>query len=225
MERLHIASKSLLQYKNDQIKNFEKLLKKASKNPTAKRIHNIRITIRRLSVVTNSRKLKELAKALGKERDLDVAIFNAMKYGLGTKKLIKAKNVARKISLEEMKAFDKRLLHRTSNVKILITYKRMMRKLNIQLEKFQTIKMTDKKAHKLRIAIKEVRYGLEAIGHSHVRLQKMQDLLGHIHDLEVLQKLKGKKNKIQKDKEFATEEFNHSYQSLLRFMRKRLELI
>ena len=225
MDRLHISSKSLLQYKNAQLHIFEKTLKKASKHPTAKLIHKIRVTIRRLSVVQNSRNLKELGKVLGKERDLDVATFNAMKYGLGTKKLITAKKVTRKHSLKEMKAFNKKLLHRTNDAKILIAYKLKMRKINLQLEKFQTITMTAKKEHQLRILIKEVRYGLEAIGHSYVRLQKIQDLLGHIHDLEVLQKLKGKHTKIQKDKEFMTEEFNHSYQSILRFMIKILDSI
>jgi CHAD domain-containing protein len=225
MDRLHISSKALLQYKTDQINLFEKTLKKASKHPTAKLVHKIRVTIRHLSVVLNSRKLKELAKVLGKERDLDVAIFNAMKYGLGAKKLIVKKKAARKKTVKELKKFNPKFLHSSPNAKILIRYKTKMRKLNLQLEKFLTMEMTDKQAHQLRIAIKEVRYGLEAIGHKHVRLQKMQDLLGHIHDMEVLQKLKGKRTKIQKDKEFGIEEFHHSYKSLINFMRKTLDRI
>lgn len=222
MDRLHVSSKSLLQYKKDQIKNFENVFKKASKHPTAKRIHKIRITIRRLSVVLNSRKLKDLAKVLGKERDLDVAILNAKKYGLGSKKLIEVKKSVRKKTLREMKKFNIKLLHHAPNANIMVTYKRMMRKLNLQLEEFQKIEMTDKKIHQLRITIKKVRYGLEAIGHPYLKLQKMQDLLGNIHDLEVLQKLKGKHKKIQTDKKVATEEFMRSYKSLLNFIRKTL---
>jgi CHAD domain-containing protein len=225
MDRLHVSSKSLLQYKNDQIKTFENVLKKASQHPTPKRIHKIRISIRRLSVVLNSRKLKELAKVLGKERDLDVAILNAKKYDLGTKRLIADKKKIRKKSLKEMKNFNTKLLHHVPDAKILICYKIKMRKLNLQLEKFQSMEMTGKKIHQLRIAIKEVRYGLEAIGLPYVRLQKMQDLLGHIHDLEVLQKLKRKHKKIQKDKEMAISEFHRSYRSLIGFMRKILNRI
>jgi CHAD domain-containing protein len=220
MDRLHVSSKSLLQYKNNQIQNFENVFKKASQHPTPKRIHKIRIAIRRLSVVVNSRKLKDLAKVLGKERDLDVAIVNAKKYDLGTKRLIEDKKKISKKSLREMKNFNPKLLHHAPDAKILITYKILMRKLNLQLEHFQTMEMTDKKIHQLRITIKEVRYGLEAIGLPYVRLQRMQDLLGHIHDLEVLQKLKKKHKRIQKDKKLATEEFRRSYKSLINFMQK-----
>lgn len=98
MERLHVSSKTLLQYKKDQIKKIENFFKKTSKHPNAKRIHKIRITIRRLSVVLNIRKLKDLAKVLEKERDLNVAIFNAKEYGLGYKKLIEVKKSVRKKS-------------------------------------------------------------------------------------------------------------------------------
>jgi len=197
---------------------FEKLLKKASKKPTVKTIHKIRITIRRLSVVVNSRKLKELAITLGKDRDLDVAILNAKTYGLKTKKLMKTKKAARKRTIDAIKDFDTRLLHRHSDLKILSTYKRGMRKLNIKLHKFQKLELTPKDLHHLRIAIKEVRYSLEALGHFYLRLQRMQDDLGHIHDLEVLQKMKGKKSRIQKDKESSMKEFNRTYRSALSFI-------
>lgn len=225
MDRLNVSSKILLQYKNDQIKTFENIFKKTSQHPTPKRIHKIRITIRRLSVVLNSRKLRELAKVLGKERDLEVAILNAKKYDLGTRRLIEDRNKKSKKSLQKMKNFNTKFLHTPPQTKILDTYQMKMRNLNLQLEQFQTMKMKGEKLHQLRIATKEVRYGLEAIGHTSVKLQKMQDLLGLIHDLEVLQKLKKKHNKIQKDKKLATEEFNRSYKSPISFLRNLLARI
>jgi CHAD domain-containing protein len=92
MKKFHITSKLLLQYRNDQIMIFDELLRKASENPTTKCIHQIRVTIRRLGVVINSVKLDQLTKVLGRERDLEVAIANAKKYGLGTRKLKRQKN-------------------------------------------------------------------------------------------------------------------------------------
>jgi hypothetical protein len=39
----------------------------------------------------------------------------------------------------------------------------------------------------------------------------MQDLLGHIHDLEVLEKLKFRKKRIQKDKEATVTKVKRAY--------------
>ena len=219
MDRLHISSHALLEYKNAQIKILEDLLKKAKKHPTTKNIHKIRVSIRRLGVVLTSTKLKHLAKVLGKERDLDVAMKNARSYGMGVGKLKKNKNTARKKTETELKEFNLRNLHNKKDTKLLINFKRLMRKLNLELED------DNEDLHLLRIRLKHVRYGFEAIGQFHVKLQNMQDLLGHIHDLEVLQKLKGDKKAVQRDKESATEQAHRNYNSTIRLVRKTLDRI
>ena len=225
MKKFHVTSKLLLQYRNDQIMIFDELLRKASENPTTKCIHQIRVTIRRLGVVINSVKLNQLTKVLGRERDLEVAIANAKKYGLGITKLKKAKKSARKKSQKKMQLFSEKGLRKTSQINLLMKYKTMMKELNLELEDFESIEMTNKQFHRLRINLKKVRYGLEAIGQFRPQLEKMQDLLGHIHDLEVLQRLIGKKARIKKDKRFAKKDAQAEYLSVVKLARRNLKRI
>ena len=101
-------------------------------------------------------------------------------------------------------------------------YKTMMKEPNLELEDFESIEMTNKQFHRLRINLKKVRYGLEAIGQFRPQLEKMQDLLGHIHDLEVLQRLFGKKTRIKKDKRFAKNDAQAEYLSIVKLARRNL---
>lgn len=222
MRTQHIPPKILLQYKNNQLKILSQLLTKASKRLTSSRIHKLRVTIRRLSVVLTSRKLQKLAKVLGKDRDLDVAIENAKIYHMGTRKLGRAKMLARKDSEKAVKKFAFKGLTRSSRSKLVVIYKRMMRKNLVEFEKYQSINLGHKRLHKLRILMKEIRYGLEAIGKADPKLKKMQDLLGHIHDLEVLEKLKFRKKSIQKEKEATIVKVKSAYKGVDQLIRKSL---
>jgi CHAD domain-containing protein len=201
---------------------FDELLRKASENPTTKCIHQIRVTIRRLGVVINSVKLNQLTKVLGHERDLEVAIANAKKYGIGNRKLKKAKKSARKKTKKKMQLFNEKSLRETSQKNLLMKYKNMMKELNLELEDFESIEMTNKQFHRFRITLKKVRYGLEAIGQIRPQLERMQDILGHMHDLEVLQGLVGKKNRIKKDKRFAKNDAQAEYLSVVKIARRNL---
>ncbi len=225
MRTHHIPPKILLQYKNNQLKILSQLLTKASKRLTSGRIHQLRVTIRRLSVVLTNRKLQKLSKVLGKDRDLDVAIENAKIYHMGTRKLNQAMLKARRDSQKAVKRFAIKGPERSSRSKLVVIYKRMMRKNLVEFEKYQSIDLGHKKLHKLRILMKEIRYGLEAIGKPDPKLKKMQDLLGHIHDLEVLVQLKSRKKNIQKDKEATVEEVKSIYQGVDQLIRKSLSEI
>jgi CHAD domain-containing protein len=222
MRTQHIPPKILLQYKNNQLKILSQLLTKSSKRLTSNRIHQLRVTIRRLSVVLTSRKLQKLAKVLGKDRDLDVAIKNAKIYHMGSKKLKQAKRLARKDSEKAVKKFALKGPERSSRSKLVVIYKRMMRKNLVEFEKYQSINLGHKKLHKLRILMKEIRYGLEAIGKPDPKLKKMQDLLGHIHDLEVLEKLKFRKKSIQKEKEATVTKVKSAYLGVDQLIKKSL---
>ena len=222
MEKLHLTSTSLLRYRLDQIMLFEEYHKQAAKDPSTKLVHKLRIINRHLGVVLNSRKLKKLVKVLGKERDLDVAIANAKTYCLGTKKLLKEKKKANKKTKRELNLFDPTILKRASTANLLMKYKSHMRHLNKELDHFETMTIADKQLHHLRIVLKQIRYGLEAIGERNIKLKHMQDSLGHIHDLEVLQKLTGKKRRIQKDKDLAIKKVKENYPAIIKLVRKSL---
>lgn len=225
MKRLTLSDKVLIQYKTNQLKSFKKLLKKTTKHPTTKRIHQIRVAIRRLRVVLNNDGLRKLARVLGKERDFDMAIKNAEVYGLGTKKLMSAKKRARKKTQRELKKVEDKNLERSCEPDLLVRYKKMIKKLNVELEGFRTMKLSNKQYHQLRITFKKIRYALEILGRPQTNLQKMQDLLGHINDLEILQSLKGKQDRIQKDKEALIKEVDLSYPMVIRSTQKMLTTI
>ncbi|MBA2404771.1 MAG: CHAD domain-containing protein [Bdellovibrionales bacterium] len=225
MKRLHISSKTLLQYKNDQIKQFEKLVKVARKQATEKSIHKIRVTARRLTPVLKNKKLRKMARVLGKERDLDVAINNANHYQLATRILRQAKKAAHKNTGAKLKKIDIKIPAHSSNARMLIDFKRMMRKQNLKLKQFSQAKPSQIDLHRLRIVFKKVRYGLEAIGIIQPQLQNMQDLLGHIHDLEVLQELLGEDQAVLRDKSKAKRQVNRSYRQVIQSTSKCLDQI
>jgi len=100
-----------------------------------------------------------------------------------------------------------------------------MRNLNLELEKFDLKQMDQEELHRLRIVLKKVRYGLEAVGQFYLKLQTIQGLLGQIHDLETLQRLRGKNKKVQEDKEATTNNVFHINRPVIRLTKKALEQI
>ena len=130
--------------------------------------------------------------------------------------------MARKKNKKKMQLFNEKSLRETSQINLLMKYKTMMKELSLELEDFESIEMTNTQFHRLRITLKKVRYGLEAIGQIRPQLERMQDILGHMHDLEVLQGLVGKKNRIKKDKRFAKNNAQAEYLSVVKIARRNL---
>ncbi len=82
-----------------------------------------------------------------------------------------------------MQLFNEKSLRETSQINLLMKYKTMMKELSLELEDFESIEMTNKQFHRLRITLKKVSYGLEAIGQIRPQLERMQDILGHMYYL------------------------------------------
>ena len=225
MERLHLSEKSLLQYRNDQIEKFVKLLKKAKKKPRPEIIHKIRTTIRRLDILLNKKEIKNLMKVLGRERDLYVAQELALSFGLSAKNIKHKNKIQKNSAFKEIKSFDLKVLHFKDESKILLQFKKAMRKLDLKLEKFSCESLDQKKMHQFRILLKKIRYGLEAIGQSSPSLEEMQEHLGKIHDMDVLQSMKGKKEILEIAKKMMIEDVQQAYPAIYKIIHKKLNAI
>jgi CHAD domain-containing protein len=225
MERLHLSGKALLQYRNNQIEKFVKLLKKAKKKPRPETIHKIRTTIRRLNILMNKKEIKKLMKALGRERDLHVAQELALSFGLNAKNIKHKNKIQKNSAFKEIKKFDLKVLKFADDSEMLLQFKRAMGKLGLKLETFSSDSLDEKKMHEFRILLKKIRYGLEAIGQSSPQLEEMQEQLGKIHDIDVLQSMKGKKQILEIIKKMMIEDIQQVYQSIYKLMYKKLNAI
>jgi len=225
MDRLHLSSKALLRYKKKQVEKLSKMLKKAQKNSTPETTHEIRTTIRRLSILMKNKEIKSLMKALGKERDLHVAKNLASSFSLSIRKINQVNKKLKRTSLEEIQSFNLKTLEIKSDPKILIRFKSAMRQFNSKLEKFSPHSLKSNEMHKFRILLKKVRYGLEAIGEESPKLKEMQEHLGKTHDIDVLQGMKDKKEILEVVKKLMIEDIQKMYQPVYKLMNQKLNAI
>lgn len=225
MERLNLSGKALLLYRNDQIEKLVKLIKKAKKKSRSDTVHKIRTTIRRLNILMNKKEIKKLMKVLGKERDSHVAQELAHSFGLSEKKIKRKNKTLRESSHKEIKTFDLKVLQLNDDPRIILRFKRAMRQLTLELDKFSPHSLNDNKMHQFRILLKKIRYGLEAIGESNPQIEEMQDHLGKVHDIDVLQKMKGKKEILEITKKLMIEDIQQLYSTIYKLMHKKLNAI
>lgn len=217
-----------------QVKIFQRQALQAHREPTRKNVHQLRITVRRIraslwlaehgSPPVSCEKIKsqlcQLGHALGKLRELDVAIQDAEKFHLKTKRLKqKRKSAQNNLRRESM---IRHCLKISKGLQKILTKKMDCQKLNLNpgftilQRKFlpwtqKTLKANDD-FHRLRILTKKTRYALEIIGKPTGPLRDLQEILGVGHDLEVLQKFLGKNPILQS-------EMNKHYKNALLLIR------
>lgn len=187
-------------------KVFAQLAKEVHERPTEENVHKMRTTIRRLrsvlalmKVTSKHKQLKKLARRLGEQRDLDVALINANKFKLSCGKLKKRQKKQRKLTQEILrpkkiiplkeslsKVAQKISEHPPLKLETSFAAKKK------ELQKLKHKNMSVEELHRARILVKEVRYLMEAMGKPTTKLKKLQNLLGEIHDLEILQEKLGK---------------------------------
>lgn len=192
--------KELKNFARAEAQTFKELAQKTKKKPQIERVHKLRVSIRKMrSVLKDDKDLKKLSKALGKVRDLDVAIENTKIYQVDPTPL--------KI---ERKAHRKKLKQKLEKRKeISRDLKKPKIKPSPQVELIENLKtwshpLKDEELHPFRKTIKEVRYILEATGRKTEYLKQLQTELGKIHDLVVLEKYYKKNISIEKDRKATT---------------------
>lgn len=195
-------------YFKSEVETFSHLLRSQTKSLTAKGVHDLRVSTRRLRaqiamiekntahhlIANAENSLKKLGRALGERRQWDVALRGAHKYHLKDGKLREdRKNAGAKLHTllrsGEVQALPKQLaaFERTlKNEKIQIRADQL-KKMRSQLKLWLKQKnFSPKELHELRISTKKIRYAFECMDLSVKDLKDLQDHLGKSHDLTVL---------------------------------------
>lgn len=155
-----------------------------------------------------SRRFHKWSRALGVIRELDVGAVDCRAFQIDVQKLVhKRRKVCKKFcrSFSKWQADDFHNLLEESAEEIqniseaelrksvrLLSYK--LKRWGVWIEKLSgagtrwDLSLQVQKFHELRIQVKKARYFIEALGHPSRDLQKLQDVLGRLHDLEVAQK-------------------------------------
>lgn len=189
--------------------------------PTPERVHRLRITIRkiraalwlvehgspRLSFRKLQAELRGLGRSLGQVRELDVAIQDAKKYRVKTKRLKKARRVVRRSLVRKSNSHHRKEIT-TLFAQALgemrrhgeITLRPAVTSLRKRISPWKKRKLrADVDLHQLRIFTKKVRYSLEAMEHPASPLRDLQAALGRGHDLEVLGNFAAKNRRLGQD--------------------------
>ncbi|WP_408095837.1 CHAD domain-containing protein [Peredibacter sp. HCB2-198] len=209
------AEKDLHKYRlKSFIKNesmaFTPLAEKTGQQPKRKRVHDLRVSIRKMRSIVDEDFLKKLGKTLGDVRDLDVAIRNAKAYHLDNSDLKKERKYLRK---KIKKSLRPSKLHKL-NIKLKSIVNKVNQKPDVPARAQEMIKklhtwehpMKREELHPFRKTIKEVRYLLEATGQKTDYLINLQDHLGKVHDLEVFARFYKKNPTIEKEREVQIKE-------------------
>lgn len=181
-------------YLVEQIESLKTEIQNSSKKLKINQVHNLRVSLHRIRSLLQLSSLrpgylKKLDQALGKVRDLDVAIANAKIYGIEYSTLKrKRKKMSRRVT-ERFHAHNKKILKKltatTKEFKKSLNPAAHVRKLLASLRQYEH-ELSDKELHEVRKKLKKVRYLLEAAGKPVDELKAIQDQLGEVHDLQVL---------------------------------------
>lgn len=202
-------------------------------------VHKLRVAIRRtrtslwllrysssdIRIKELDSKLRALAKALGKVRELDVAILDAKQYDVDSAQLkahLKtAQKKLRKLLKKKKRDRLKQQLSIAANAtrqKMPISLKKARSKLSVKLNKQLSLNLKKKKSfHQIRIVLKKSRYALEAMEKPVDHMKQLQDILGKAHDLELLQKLTSQDDKIKKEQRLLNKKAIHLVKPVLQF--------
>lgn len=210
----------------EQASTVKKLSEKVAKDLDSESVHQLRVSTRRLSaglslLKVKKKELKELKaelgalrKALGIQRQLDVAIENARAYGLDTAPIKYLRSRAGRKVQKRLDGLHRQELseHLESVLKReeLPDAKQLRKRLEKELEFCKKAKKNwpEKKAkrHQLRIRLKKTRYLLEALGEEPKKLKKVHDAMGKARDLRALRDWAKDNAEIKKDENRAWKE-------------------
>ena len=226
MNKNKTSQRHLSKYLDTQVQAISSGSKKVRHLTSGEPVHELRLATRQVRAVfwvlkhstehvrfkKLDLRLRELGEALGKVREIDVAIADANHFKIKSSKLIPIRMEAvkklRKLikrhqrqSLNKLLSLANKSVRSMSSIQVTEAREKLNKSLNHQLT--QDIHGTAK-LHKLRIAVKKARYAIDAMSgsfsptnRSNHPMKELQDVLGHAHDLELLQGFTGKNLKIK----------------------------
>lgn len=216
-----VLEKNIRHYFADIAAEFLELVNKPVRSLNLKDRHDLRVLSRRQQSIlrlikdiipkrewnTAMKGLKKLGSGLGKLREIDVATEDATKYGMNSKMLKKLRTKAEIKMHSSFSWKERRKLKK--NLKLIqirmqefteIPFHSRVEKLKFQFSNWIGLENLSKdEIHSFRILTKKVRYTIEAFGLPYEKIKKLQDDLGKLHDIEMLQKLLTTNEKIQTD--------------------------
>lgn len=201
-------------YLKVQSQKVGKLFREVQDEPSGESVHQLRVTLRKIRTVLQiinqskiktlkvdeSKKLSRVWKALGKQRDLDVAIRNAESLHLDSTQLRTLCQPTRKKTASRLKNKSVNLI-----IKSLERINRQLGKHPINperaiyrlIEDLQHNFEAPEEIHHLRILLKRVRYLLESLSLPTTEFKPFQDVLGNLNDYETLLILFGRNTMIE----------------------------
>ena len=231
--------KHLIRYLDSQSKAIVCLEPEVCCHLSGKVLHELRVAIRRTRaaywILRKSspdnrfkkldRDLKSLGKALGKVRELDVAIQDASHYGIDSSKLKARRKVVqnrlrKRLSRDQRNRLGRRLSvagQVASRISPLL-FNEAHDNLRTWLNHVKRRRMHgQRRLHRLRVSIKKARYALEAMGKPIGPIRSLQDLLGDAHDLEILRALVGKNAKMKAEQRSLNDKALHLIEPVLQY--------
>ncbi|HTL12294.1 MAG TPA: CHAD domain-containing protein [Bdellovibrionota bacterium] len=223
-----MANPALASQLRNQGRTIQRLLDRGIRERARSRttVHQLRIATRRaraaLALVDGGSKpiaikkvrplLRELGNILGRIREVDTAMNQAKAYGFSRSKL--------RIRREKLGRRTVRALKRARNERLADDILEIARQVQTRppLGLSGAVSRLQRKIiawrgpaprkpselHDLRITVKKTRYTLEVLGKKSRRLADLQDLLGKIHDLEMLETIFSKKSSTRRDRKALT---------------------
>lgn len=209
----------LIKYLRTQSNEFIHLMPKLSSGKKGQPIHRLRVATRRaravLSIVKNDHKYIELTNLNRELRQLSAKKRNA------------ERKLDELVSLKPLNRIIQRLSIAEENIRA--TRPSVTHKVQAKLVKLLNQENTQKKGniidfHKLRINLKKVRYVLEALGRPIEPLEKIQKSLRDAHDLELLQTLTRKNQKLKLEQQSPNQQSIRILKPVLRFAINQLKI-
>jgi len=202
-------------------------------------LHRLRVALRRMQAAVwllrqsprgphfekLMRELASLGGALGKVRELDVAIKDAGRYGIGCAGLRTRREKAKdKLRGQLAEPRRRRLAKRIAEALVTVDAfpPQIFGEVRIRLHHklARTLERKNRSPHdlhRLRIVLKKIRYLLESMGRGTGPLRKMQRILGNFHDLQALQELTGPKLSLAKRQVSLRKNLNLQVPPVMRF--------
>lgn len=235
---------SFLKFFKKQHRNFAELSAAVYNGADPEAVHKLRVCLRRqracLWILRHSSfkltdkklngDLRKLGRKLGKVRELDVVIADSNKYGLNAHSLLKR----RKAAYSSVRPLLTARLRKKRQASIGAVLKclegdgaldtgaaMMLLKKRIDVWSHRRIR-DENEIHELRITLKKVRYVLEALGRPVGPLRQIQDVLGRVHDLDVLKDYLGTNQRMKRDHQTNSKRAIGLSGFALRFARKQL---
>lgn len=242
---MHRSKSDIAIFLKRQRREFHRLSKQLEKDSSPPRIHRLRVCVRRLQstlwviekglpvVHTKSvkRHLRKVAHRLGEIREIDVGVRDAKNYHLKAGPLKRrrktlGKSLIRFMSRRRRKVIESKLdrivevLHGNGNLEIR-SVEHVLRQRWAVLRSKSMARHPD--LHRLRIAFKKTRYSFEVLAKPVAPLREVQDVLGRLHDLKVLEQLVGKTRRVKSDQKDLRQEAVPLVQTALTFVRSELQ--